>query len=147
MREPQKIEILDGEKTLHFEVTPMSAQRAEFWLYRAIFLIAGGAGAGIDLDKIEAKDFTDGNFLRQLLSVDFEKAEPLLNDLLSCVKFQTEGGALVQVTPSTVDGMVAFPTTLFAIRAAVLKASYGFFGNGGLKKFLTQLRGTLIAIQ
>lgn len=136
MREATKITVNDGGEKLTFAVKPMSALKAEKWLYKAICVLGLPALS-------EVQELTAEGVIRALTAkpLDFDKAEPLLDDLLACCSRLTDGGVEIAVTPETVDGQIQYPTTLFLLRVAALKASFGFFANGGWQNFLAQLSG------
>lgn len=140
MRESVTVTLKDGDKDLKIRITPMSALKAETWLMRAALALGGGL-KDIDTDmKPEA-------LLGCLLGADYEKVAPLLEELLLCCERITDSGSTVALNPSTIDGVIEYPTTIFTIRVCVLRATYGFFTNGGWQTFLKSLRGALSAIR
>ncbi len=142
MREAKTIKLKDGSRDVAFIVKPMSAIKAEMWLYRAALAVG--------LPAIpSAEEFSARGILMALAtkSVDFDKVEGLLNDLLACCEYQADGGVTVPVTPETVSAQVDYPTTLFELRLAVLVQTFGFFGNGGWQNFLGQLNGVVTALR
>lgn len=137
MREPTTFTINDGERPVKVRITPMDAVRAERWLTRALFV------AGPAIAAIKTNDKPDADtILETLNSIDYEKVVPLWDELLSCCQFVVNDVAF-DVTPETLTGKIEYPTTLIAIKAAALKANFGFFGSGGLLKFLGVMRGAL----
>lgn len=142
MREATTITIKDGSRDLKFRVTPMSAVHAEKWLYRALCVLGIPALSGL-------RAFNAEGFMKSLSTadVDFDKIEPLLDKLLDCCEVVHDGGAAVQVTPETIGGVVEYPTSIFALRLAALKATFGFFGNGGWQNFLDQVSGVATALK
>lgn len=139
MRDPVTITIKDGESDLTVRITPMSAVKSEAWLLRVAFAL----GTGINEVSTDMKP---EQMLGCLLRADYDKVKPLLDDLLTCCERVTEGGATIAMSPATIDGMIQYPTTLFTIRVCVLKATFGFFTNGGWSNFLKALRGALLAL-
>lgn len=143
MREAVCVQIPDGDKILTFRITPMGALKAEAWMYRAAIAIGGSVdGSVLNREKLGNAEAVLG-MLRQL---DYDKAAPLLADLLSGVERINENGGSVPVTAATIEGQIDFPTTLTMLRAAVLKANYGFFGNGGFNTFLGNLNGVMSSV-
>ena len=134
-REVQKIMVKDGDNELHLQITPMDAVKAEQWLIRA------GLALGGSVTQIQQGDGVQA-LAKALSTVEYEKVAPLWNELLSCCSLES-GGAIISLTPETISGKIEFPTTLFLIKAAALKANFGFFGKGGLQNFLTTMRGVL----
>lgn len=142
MREAKTIKLKDGDREVVFSVKPMSAIKAEMWLYRAAMVLG--------LPAIPAaEDFSAKGVLTALTTkgVDFDKVEGLLNELLACCEFQTAGGVAVPVTAETISGQVDYPTTLFELRLAVLMQTFGFFANGGWQNFLAQVSGVASALR
>lgn len=133
MREPTHLTIRDGEKSLNFVITPMGAVQAESWLIRAAFALGSGFG-GLTTDA------TVTDVCRALASADIERVAPLWDELLSCCQIKA-GGATLPLDPATLDGKIQFPTTVFLLKVAALQANFGFFADGGLVNFLSEMRG------
>lgn len=143
MREAKTVVIPDGTKVLTFRITPMNALRAEAWMYRAAIAIGGSVdGSMLNREKLSNAEAVLGMLRR----IDYEKAEPLLAELLTGVEHIGESGASTAVSQSTVSGLVEYPTTLALLRAAVLKVNFGFFGNGGFNTFLENLNGVTTSV-
>ena len=70
-----------------------------------------------------------GDLLRALGAVDYEKARPLLNELLECC---TPADAVTPLTPETADGIIEDVRTLFTLRKEALALNLGFFDAAGL---------------
>lgn len=142
MREAKTIKLKDGDREVVFSVKPMSAIKAELWLYRAAAVLGLPALSS-------AEDFSARGVLNALAgkALDFDKVEGLLNELLSCCEFQTSGGVAVPVTADTISGQVDYPTTIFELRLAVLMQTFGFFANGGWQGFLAQVSGVASALR
>lgn len=137
MREPTYITLKDGENELKIKITPMDAVRAERWLTRTLF-IAGPALAGLTEGEAGSE-----RILSALTEIDYEKAVPLWDELLTCCAFVSDGGIATDISLETLAGKVEYPTTIIAIKAAALKANFGFFAGGGMSKFLATMRGAL----
>lgn len=135
MRESRRITIQDGENPIEFEIKPMPAIQAERWLLRSAFAIGSG------LTNLSTES-TAQDIVQALSAVDFDKAAPLWDELLSCCRIKA-GGAFIPVDAQTLDGKIDFPTTIFLLKVAAVKANFGFFGNGGFANFLTTMRGVL----
>lgn len=83
-----EIKIQDGATEKRFTITKMSAYQAEQWLYRAAFALGRGVD---DIQQVFSGD--PQTLLRSILSVPYESAKPLLDDLLSCCTL-VQGNAL-----------------------------------------------------
>lgn len=78
------ITIQDGDQTLTFKIRRMPATRLETWLYRAgALLAASGLESKADLFTT-ARTLLEGNAVTGLGGIDFEKVQPLLDELLAC---------------------------------------------------------------
>lgn len=142
MREAKTIKLKDGSREVAFIVKPMSAIKAEMWLYRAAVVLG--------LPAIPtAEEFSARGILTALAgkALDFDRVEALLNELLTCCEYQADGGVCVPVSAETVSAQVDYPTTLFELRLAVLVQTFGFFANGGWQNFLAQLSGVVTALK
>lgn len=135
MREVKRITLQDGDNTLEFEIKPMAALNAERWMLRAVFVLNSGLGA-------LAQGSSAQEIVSALSTVDFEKAAPLWDELLSCCQIRS-GGVAIPLTPETVNGKIEFPTTIFLLKVAAVQVNFGFFGKGGFAKFLSTMRGVL----
>lgn len=111
--------IQDGENNLTVEIETMDAFDAEEWLMRA-GLIVGRELAGIK--------GTNALF-SALSSVDYEKAKPLLNELLACC-YLVEGNMKTRITPEACRGRISNPTTILRLRMEAAKLNFGFLFNG-----------------
>ena len=108
-----EIKIQDGATEKRFTITKMSAYQAEQWLYRAAFALGGDPQT----------------LLRSILSVPYESAKPLLDDLLSCCTL-VQGNALRRLTSAEACSAIESPLTLTKLRVESLKANFGFFFDG-----------------
>ena len=132
MRKEKKIVVNDRGRELAFVVREMPATKLESWIVRAGLLIAGagladgllgGKSAGEPLDVAHVMQAAGqmaaqgGDLLRALGTVDYEKARPLLNELLECC---TPADAVTPLTPETADGIIEDVRTLFTLRKEAL---------------------------
>lgn len=141
MRAIERITLKDGERPIRFAITPMGAVQAERWLMQACFAIGITALDKVDISK------PDESMMTALSAVDFEKVAPLWDQLLTGIEVEAENGAKIALTPETLAGKIEFPTTLFALKLAALKANFGFFANGGWQNFLSTMRGMLTSLK
>lgn len=154
MRKQETINITEGDRVITFEITQMPALKLEKWIYRAAILIARATGASVagdsikearaamkkiqeaakEKDKEKAKEKEDEG-IRWITSVigglDFVEAEPLLDELLGCVKLLPSGaGSRItqDMTPQTIEGNIESPLTLMMLRKEALRVNLSFFG-------------------
>jgi hypothetical protein len=132
------ITIKDGDQELTFRVKQMPATKLEGWLIRAALLIAG-AGAGAGLPGLEG--LRDGreagvwllqnapSLLPRLGHLDFEKAKPLMDELLACC-WRKIGSHDQQCLPESVDDFIQDVGTLLKLRGEAIKINLGFLSRG-----------------
>ena len=121
MRKEIEITIEEGRdagKT--FKIVEMSASQMDRWATRALCLF-GKSGNGIGM----LASMNTGNLLEMLSKVDYEQAEPLLNELLECASFKKDG-VYVAMKGSLVDGVIEDWTTIFRLRVEALQLALGF---------------------
>lgn len=112
-----------------FLITEMPATRAEKWALR-VFLAVGSSGANIpDVDVKLGMVGMLYQSLQMLVQIPFEKAEPLLDEMMDCVKIEPTPGSGV-VRP-LMEGDIEEVSTLFQLRKDVLDVHIGFFPSGG----------------
>lgn len=143
MREKRTVTIREGSRELVFTIRPMSAWKLEKWMYRAAIQIAKANGMELAGESIEdaqnamkglqAGDEGGIKWLANTIGgLDFEKAEPLIDELLSCAKFvpdTTNPGVEMDLTTQTIEGNIDSPVTLMKLRMECLKANFGFFAT------------------
>ena len=123
MRKTEIIKLMDDGQERTFRITQMPATKAERWANRAMFLIIG---AGKDIKK----DATLDDVIRMIASIDYDKAEPLYNELIECCTFLPDGnanGAGIGCTQDTIDAQIIDPMNLYKLRMAAAKLNFGFF--------------------
>lgn len=143
MRKEKKIVVNDRGRELAFVVREMPATKLESFIVRAGLLIAGagladdllgGKGDSEPLDaahvmQMAGKMAVQGTgILKALGSVDYEKARPLLDELLACC---TPADAVAPLTPETADGVIEDVRTLFTLRKEALALNFDFFASAG----------------
>lgn len=147
MRKEKRITVDDRGRELTFKVKEMSALQLERWIVKAGLLLAG---SGILDSTLASKDAGDvmskaGQVISEeglsaLTKLDFDKAEPLLDDLLACCYHIVEGGVETRLTPGIVDGIIEDVRTLFTLRKEALALNFSFFTVAGQSD--TQESGT-----
>lgn len=113
-----------GKKYL---ITEMPASRAEKWAARAFLAMAH---SGIEIPA----NIMDAGFaglalmgLRSLAGVNFDEAEPLLDEMMTCAKFLPNGMPIESARVINEEyGDVEEPSTLVKLRAEVFKLHINF---------------------
>lgn len=143
MRKEKKIVVNDRGRELAFVVREMPATKLESFIVRAGLLIAGAGLADGMLGGKKPDEPLDaahvmqaarkivtqgGDLLRALGAVEYEKARPLLDELLACC---TPADAVAPLTPETADGVIEDVRTLFTLRKEALALNFDFFASAG----------------
>lgn len=122
------VDIQDRDQLLTFKIKEMPATRLESWIIRALLLIAGSGAQVPDGTDIKAAGaFLAEKGLAALGNLDFEKARPLLDDLLGCCSV-TIDRLEKRLTPAIVDDHIQDVTTLFKLRMEAIKLNLDFLG-------------------
>ncbi|MDR2077038.1 MAG: hypothetical protein LBP61_08960 [Desulfovibrio sp.] len=122
------VTIQDRDRELTFKIREMPATRLESWIIRALLLIAGSGKSVPDGTDIRAAgSFLAEKGLAALGGIDFDKARPLLDELLSCCSLLIDK-LEKRLTPEIVDDHIEDVSTLFKLRLEVIKLNLGFLG-------------------
>lgn len=127
------LDIQDRDQLLRFTVQEMPATRLESWLLRAASLLdncSGQTPTGATVNTTISLLLKNG--LPALAALDFEKARPLLDELLSCCARVVEN-VEERCTPESVDAYIHDAKTLFTLRMEAIKLNLGFSGPEGAK--------------
>ena len=144
MRKEKKITVNDRGRELAFVVREMPATKLESFIVRAgLLLAASGLADGLlGGDGAEAPDVAHvmqaagrmlgqdkgAGLIRALGSLDYEKARPLLSDLLGCCTLE---GSVAPLSEETADAVIEDVRTLFTLRKEALALNLGFFALAG----------------
>lgn len=146
MREKRIVTIEDAGREITFSIQQMPALKLEKWIYKAAIQLAKANGFEVAgesfkdaqnaIKKLKAGD-SDGSGIQWIINtvggLDFEKAEPLLDELFSCVKLIPDANNQTMemaLTPATIEGQIESPLTLMKLRVEVLKVNFSFFSKG-----------------
>lgn len=137
MRKEKIITITDDEKELTFKIKQMSAIKQERWINRALILLTGtkvlnGIISDLKLKNIKQKikNFNIESLLGVFNNIDYEKVEPLYNELLECcshVPNPNNTNFCTQLTTENIDSIVGEVSTLYLLRLEALKINFSFF--------------------
>lgn len=118
------------DKGKMFQLTEMPVYKAEKWAARAILAIAS-----VSSDSPDPTDGVGGlaniNF-NDLSKVNFDQAEPLLDDMMVCVKVHPNPNDLnvVRLLMPEADDIEELATML-TLRKEILALQFDFFGSAG----------------
>lgn len=134
MRKEIVVTLQDRGNDLTFKIKEMSASQLESWMIRAL-LLASAAGVAVpDGANLHAAGaFLSDKGLTALGGVDFEKAKPLLDELLGCCYHVTGANSMTRLTPEVVDGIICDVSTLLKLRAEAVKLNLGFLKPDDVK--------------
>lgn len=124
MRKTEIIKLIDDGQERTFRITQMPATKAERWVNRMAFLLVG-AGKELKTDDIDIE-----KAIRAIATIDYEKAEPLYNELIECCTFLPDGnvnGGGIACSQETIDAQIVDPTNLYRLRMAAAKLNFSFF--------------------
>lgn len=126
-RKTVEITLEDRGNPLTFIIKEMPATKLESWIIRALLLI-GGSGygdipEGADLKK--AGEYLAEKGIGVLGALDYEKAKPLLDELLGCCSRRIDKHE-ERCTPENVDGYIEDAMTLFKLKVEAAKLNLGF---------------------
>lgn len=138
MRKEKLITISSGrDEGKKFKIREMGAVKTEKWATRALMLLASSnIDLGVDKEKLKGVEGWNNIAqagLNKLAEIDFNKIEPLLEDLLNCCYFIT-GNVETQLTSENADTIIEDITTLFKLRQEAFSIHFGFFTQESLAK-------------
>lgn len=137
-RKEINITLVDRGNERRFKIVEMPATKLQSWAFRAALLLA----SALNLSDMDTSGGVDGktisrifdhlikNGIGELSKIDYERARPLINELLECC-YRIDGGAMQQCTENTVDGFIEDVRTLFKLETEAAKLNLDFFGSGG----------------
>lgn len=138
-REQKQISLEDSGNRHEFIIRQMPATQLYDWIIRALLLVAGSGTDvpdGADLQKAGAYLADKG--IGALSTLDYEKARPLLDELLECCYRKLDKHE-ERCTRQTVDGYIEDVRTLFKLQVEAAKLNLGF-----LKAEVEKLSGSRI---
>ena len=131
------VDIQDRDNTWTFRIKEMPATKLESWMTRAALLLAGSGSAALPQetglkeawDALAEKGLDLGTLLSALGQADYDKAKPLLDELLTCCS-RVLGSVEERCTPETVDGYIEDVATLVKLRWEAAKLNLSFLAEG-----------------
>lgn len=117
-----------------FEVSQMPVSRLEKWSARAlIVLFAGDIPLELkDISAVSNSAALAAGVLSGLGALDWEKVEPLYDELLSCISVVPDPArpnVVVPLNASNLDAHIAEIGTIIKLRGEVLAVNLDFFGG------------------
>lgn len=140
MRKEKIIEIVDDGNLLTFKIKQMSAIKQERWINKVLILAAGAnvlssVFSSFNINKISNsfKDMNLNKFMEMFGKLDYEKVEPLYEELLECCSHIPDKNNVNFATPlnsNNADSIISDFKTLYKLRFEALKLNFSFFKNG-----------------
>ena len=140
MRKEKIIEIMDDGNLLTFKIKQMSAINPERWINKVLILAAGAnvlssVFSSFNINKISNnfKDMNLNKFMEMFGQLDYEKVEPLYEELLECCSHIPDKNNVNFATPlnsNNADSIISDFKTLYKLRFEALKLNFSFFKNG-----------------
>ena len=130
MLREKTVTIEDRGNPLTFRIREMPAVQLESWTMRAVLVLAG-AGSDVPADGgVEgAAAYLAKHGLSALGRIDFDKAKPLLDEMLGCAS-RVVDRIEERVTPETADAYISDFRTLLKLRKECLALNFDFFSAG-----------------
>jgi hypothetical protein len=137
MRQTKIVSMIDDGREVIFKIKQMPATKAERFTNRVLALLAGSA-AGIDVKglqrqlKSEKQEGGLQEIANLLTKLNYEKVEPLYNELIECVEHVPDSNNhnfTVPCTQESIDSIISDFRNLYKLRFEVLKLNYGFLTN------------------
>jgi hypothetical protein len=140
MRKEKIVEIIDDGNLLTFKIKQMSAIKQERWINKVLILAAGAnvlssVFSGFNINKISNsfKDMNLNKFMEMFGKLDYEKVEPLYEELLECCSHIPDKNNVNFATPlnsNNADSIISDFKTLYKLRFEALKLNFSFFKSG-----------------
>lgn len=140
MRKEIIVNLTDDGNELTFKIKQMSAIKQERWINKVLILAAGsnvlsGMFSSFKLSGLsnQLKNMNIDKFLDMFGKLDYEKIEPLYNELLECCSYVPDKSNLnftTALNANNADSIIGDVQTLYKLRLEALKINFGFFSNG-----------------
>lgn len=139
MRKEVFITLQDGGNDVMFRITQMSAMQQARWTSKALIMLAAtGVVTNLNMfevDKLQKQFEKDGiKMLVDLIGkLEFEKVEPLLNELLACcahVPDKTNRNFVVNVTADNLDSVIGDFQNVYKLAIEAFKVNFTFSAAG-----------------
>lgn len=141
MRKEVFITLADGGNELMFRVTAMPAMQQARWTSKALIMLAGTGVVknfnAFEIDKLQKQFEKDGltMVLDLVGKLEFEKAEPLFNELLACcahVPDKNNRNFAVAMSAENIDTVVGDFKNVYRLAIEAFKVNFTSSGNGDL---------------
>lgn len=133
MRKEVFVTLQDGGNDVMFRITQMPAMQQARWTSKALIMLAGtGAVTNLNMfevNKLQKQFEKDGiKMLVDLIGkLEFEKVEPLLNELLACcahVPDKTKRNFVVNMTADNLDSVIGDFQNVYKLAIEAFKVNF-----------------------
>lgn len=133
MRKEMFVTLQDGGNDVMFRITQMPAMQQARWTSKALIMLAAtGVVTNLNMfevDKLQKQFEKDGiKMLVDLIGkLEFEKVEPLLNELLACcahVPDKTNRNFVVNVTADNLDSVIGDFQNVYKLAIEAFKVNF-----------------------
>ena len=133
MRKESYITLLDDGRELNFKLTQMSAMQQTRWASKAVILLsATGVVKSLtqfEVDKLQKQFEAEGlNMVLDLIGkLDYEKVEPLFNELLTCAAYIPDvnnRNFVTAITTNNIDSIVTDFKNVYKLAIEAFKVNF-----------------------
>jgi hypothetical protein len=121
------------DKGKTFLIREMASLQAEKWAIRALLALGHANPDLADLDAGAGMAAFAGSAFRAMMSMQFEAAEPLLDEMLSCITVKPDVNN-PNITRPLLEDDIEEVTTLMTLRREVFQIHVGFSLPGKLSR-------------
>lgn len=121
--EAMTLTIDDAGVTREFKISKMNAFQSERWYLRALGLLGGA------FSEVKPGEASGADILGAIGRLDYEKASPLLDELLGCCAL-VEGNFSRPISEASARDLILSPLTLTRLRVESFKVNFGFLLDG-----------------
>lgn len=133
MRKENYITLQDDGRELNFKLTQMSAMQQTRWASKAVILLAATGViknlTQFEVDKLQKQFEAEGlNMVLDLIGkLDYDKVEPLFNELLTCAAYIPDMGNrnfVTAITTNNIDSIVADFKNVYKLAIEAFKVNF-----------------------
>lgn len=136
MRKEVFVTLVDDGAERLFKIKQMPAVKQERIINRTISLLLGGGAVNkTNLSKLQnnIKKENWSDIMAILGSIDYEKIEPLYNELLECCEHIPEKNNRnfgIKMNADNIDTVISEVKNLYRLRIEAFKVNFAFFSQG-----------------
>lgn len=132
------IPLENRDKGKTFEITEMGAIQGEAWAFRALLLVGA---SGVNMPTVAGMEAIARVGLTAIFQVPYERAKPLLDEMLDCIVYVTDPSKGLQrkidTSPDSSD--IEEVSTLLYLRSEVFELHTGFSPAAALSNLIAEM--------